>query len=1074
MEVVVNQFERQFSAIAHFAIFEDYPQSNSQTTKLIALSYVGRSTPVSAVSASIISGYTIELQNKNEKIRMYMSTLTSKNKDGVCKRFEKKMNNLYHGVVLSKECDFYSEDDSNVILAPDGDIKGAAGKFLKTKFQLPDIWEQQYMDILPDQYIKKLQVKVNPQFSKWKNLKAVRLTGVTEEVVIGLIDKNLKSKLLQIPFNPQAPQGVYEKGMNMAEFLKANAVALAKKVEHLRPWFVPGKDKLHPAIAKEKRIPFPAQAYVIQALVNAFKGDFHTLNVNGEMGVGKSIIASILSRTMQQVDGKKGYSVLLCAPSLTLPKWAEQEIIETLNDTKTHIIRSTEDAGRFLRELRNGYKPQSLEFTLISLDRAKLTSDPWCAAIWRRVHPALEDGQQEKARLSGDYAWHCPDCMRPLLDPKADPETQSDFYATWEVLAESQYSVIKKGQLKTLNGLPKEYLVKWRKRSKLKKCQHCGSRIWRPGLKKRGESRKKPRWFASRILKKLGEIGKSFDLGIFDEVHQAKAEGSGRGDAYAQMVKACKKRLNLSGTITNGKASSVQMILWRTDPKELINDGFSYKTGSIEFASRYGALQKIEFVEDGDQGINTRQIRTQRQPVEIPGISPKLSVAHLFDRTIYIGLGDLGLPLVELEEKPIFIKMDKEHEEAYLPFHNTLYEKAKEVARKGSMSGLAQFTPATVNYADYPNEGACVEIVDGYDGFGNPNIITIKAPALGKDYYNAKERALVKYVREELDQNRGCVIYANYTSKYKIDQRIKKVLADHGIESALLKADTPTDKRVEWLAKRAQEGCKVIICNMSLVEVGLDLLNWPSCFFMQLNFEVNKIRQAGRRNWRIGQYHKCKTFYFVMDGTQQVEVLKRVMKGRGHALLQEGKIDRSELAEYARDEHSALTFDIANCLAGEDLADQWQKLAQKDIDENLEILSEAEFQNVIKQRMADLALQTKTLCGVKDESVDAQFEMVDQTQKQEQEDLNLFTMVDKQQKEQSPEAMSMTEQKQTKVISLLDFWQYPDESNQTKKVLVPKRYQNRRRKRKKQAKKPVPLSPSLFSNEYLASLEGES
>lgn len=117
------------------------------------------------------------------------------------------------------------------------------------------------------------------------------------------------------------------------------------------------------------------------------------------MGVGKSIIAGVLSRTMQATKNKKGFSVLLCAPSLTLPKWEEKELGETLHNIKTRIIRSTDDAASLLSRVRAGYRPKELEFTLISLDRAKLGPDPWCAAIWRKVHPVWARGQQEKVDI---------------------------------------------------------------------------------------------------------------------------------------------------------------------------------------------------------------------------------------------------------------------------------------------------------------------------------------------------------------------------------------------------------------------------------------------------------------------------------------------------------------------------------------------------------------------------------------------------------------------------------------------------------------------------------------------------
>lgn len=48
------------------------------------------------------------------------------------------------------------------------------------------------------------------------------------------------------------------------------------------------------------------------------------------------------------------------------------------------------------------------------------------------------------------------------------------------------------------------------------------------------------------------------------------------------------------------------------------------------------------------------------------------------------------------------------------------------------------------------------------------------------------------------------------------------------------------------------------------------------------------------------------------------------------AALVESKIEKSELAKYSRNAHSALALDIANCIASQDLGKSWLELACKD------------------------------------------------------------------------------------------------------------------------------------------------
>lgn len=89
----------------------------------------------------------------------------------------------------------------------------------------------------------------------------------------------------------------------------------------------------------------------------------------------------------------------------------------------------------------------------------------------------------------------------------------------------------------------------------------------------------------------------------------------------------------------------------------------------------------------------------------------------------------------------------------------------------------------------------------------------------------------------------------------------------------------------------------------------------------------------------------------------------RIMAARGHALLVEGRLDRSELAAYARDQQSSLASDLANCFAGSEVADAWTALAAKDL-ENVEMIAESEFKETLSLRMKQLSIETRRLCGL--------------------------------------------------------------------------------------------------------------
>lgn len=434
-------------------------------------------------------------------------------------------------------------------------------------------------------------------------------------------------------------------------------------------------------------------------------------------------------------------------------------------------------------------------------------------------------------------------------------------------------------------------------------------------------------------------------------LHQTKAEDSGRGYAFAQMVKASKKVLALTGTLLNGMSTSIKEILWRTDPASLLKQGFSHKTGMVEWASRYGVLERVIRVTEGDEGILTHRRRVSKQPKEKPGIAPELVATHLLNKAAFIELQDLGLPLVDLKEIPVFVGLDQEHKDEYDIFHSSLFSACKAAYAKGIKGAFARFIPATINAVDRADADQVVEI----------DKREIRFAGFEDSYCNAKERELVRIVKENLAENRGCIIYTYYTDRYKINTRLQKVLQENGIESEIL-ANISPEKRFEWLQRAEERGVKVIITNLRLVEVGLDLLPWPTLIYYQMSYDINSVRQSSRRAWRIGQTRECRVYYMIADGTQQVSQFQSCMLKRAHAMIAEGRLDRSELAKYGRDTTSALAVDLAECLADADLGTKWAELAAKELD--IETVSENEFQETLKKAQRALANETLRLCGM--------------------------------------------------------------------------------------------------------------
>ncbi|CAG7651366.1 helicase-related protein [Paenibacillus allorhizosphaerae] len=976
----VQAVDRSFSVVPHILIWD---HGRGRNRELLFASYVGVPEEVKAVTASILEGREVTY-NQRPYARNIMDAY---------RRVEKEIGNdgrLAHGVVYNSlfeiaETQQDSEEEKNnraFIFAPDGDLHGAIVQHAMSRFGLPEEWRKDYIRILDD-FFTSLQVEINPELPEWQNAKAAFFYG-TEEKILNALSDALQEGRLRIPESPI--EGVFDPTWSMSEYLRNNASQLAKQLEAKQPRHT-FDDRVDPAIADLKRIPFPVQAHMAQAIVNTFENE--EVFCGGDMGSGKSIIACAVSHVLHSRKRRRnanhqGMPVLLSAPGITLPKWKAKEIEGTIPGAKVNIIRSGNEALQLLKKVRSGYRPAGLEFTLVGIDRAKLGSETYFGGIWKPIYGEKEHGEPV-------YAWHCGDCGQPIMVYLDGKGKGDKVPATWNVFAEGFApfpDAIREAKAKREllpNGIPKDFPIKWvRKAGLLTRCDNvvslvgcrtddgmdekqrkaalkerqlnfpdreCGNCFYRPALKSRGETKNKPRVNISQVLKRTKRY---FDLYICDEAHQCKAGDSGRGDAFAQMVKAARRTLMLTGTPTNGKSTSIKELLWRTDPKSLIDAGITFDSGDVDWAKRYGKIEEIIHDNEGDEGVVTRRKKKSVTTKEAPGIAPQLTAQFLLHKAAFIELPDMGLPLVELKEIPVFLDMDEEHRARYSAFHNHLYDVCAQASAVSGNAGVwSKFNPATLVYADRPDLGMSVTVGEE----------TVFAEPIGDgSELHAKERWLVETVKQEIAEGRRVTIYNSYTGRYGMNERLRDILSRNGIRCQIL--DEPnTELRSERIAEYEEAGIPVIICNQKLVEVGLDLLFWPTIIFYQMSYEVSTVRQSSRRAWRIGQDMLCKVYYPVYQGSQAMKQFIHIMNGRGHALQTEGRIDKSELAQYSRDSQSSLARDLASCFASADVAQAWQKIAAKEL-EGVEMIAEANFKDVLKQRMKELADATIRLCGL--------------------------------------------------------------------------------------------------------------
>ena len=147
----------------------------------------------------------------------------------------------------------------------------------------------------------------------------------------------------------------------------------------------------------------------------------------------------------------------------------------------------------------------------------------------------------------------------------------------------------------------------------------------------------------------------------------------------------------------------------------------------------------------------------------------------------------------------------------------------------------------------------------------------------------------------------------------------------------MLTAETPPEQREAWYERQLQNGMQVCICHPKLVQTGLDLLPFPTIFFVQTGYSIYTLRQASRRSWRIGQKEPVRVAFFTYSDTAQESCLRLMGKKLLVSLAMEGKLHVEGLQ--MMDEDDDLLTAMARELVtrqgvGEQAAQIWKALTR--------------------------------------------------------------------------------------------------------------------------------------------------
>jgi superfamily II DNA or RNA helicase/predicted RNA methylase len=689
------------------------------------------------------------------------------------------------------------------------------------------------------------------------------------------------------------------------------------------------------------RQPLGAQSQMIEVATQRLR-QHKPMLICGEMGTGKSLTAALAFYAACKDDPEA--SCLILSPPIMTLKWKD-EIERTCPDGIADAQTSpAHKAGVFiLRKYADLHDPafQSARYIILPQTAAKLGNGTRPAAEPRWKY--YRDGRT----LRWFQELRCPRCGAVWHDKHDNVGTidQMDSASKPPFCTASRTRLVRDEVKGTVSRNGRRYRVEVLK-DKRGHPLECGERLWQyhalsnPGAggqivdpattrvgrvcrpytvprssPKALDEQKPPKVFVAthgpklaldRVLKRqlyrlvgldrhLQQTGSLWDgtraprpartfvrALILDEVHELKAEESAQGQSMATLVQMVGGSvLGLTGTISNGYASGLFHLLYRLDPHFRHHWSFS---DAAKWVARYGVLEtKFEVPAREEALIGAISRRKGRRvlvgtPKERPGFAAP-GLKYLLHLAGYIWLTDIHTNLPPYHEYLVPITLSPAQERGYA----RVREEVQRIFSKRDEQGARLRSAALqmgITWATLPNRPW--EIVD--KKMGAPVFFQ---PPIDDDIY-PKEQWLIDTCRQERDRQRKTLVYCTHTETYDVPARLAGQLRAAGLRVKILRSSTcKPEERQAWITANAKD-TDVLIVHPVMVKVGLDLLDFPTIVFFELNYSIQVTMQACRRSWRIGQHQPVNVYFLSYAQTMEEDALSLIARKRKAATVTDG------------------------------------------------------------------------------------------------------------------------------------------------------------------------------------------
>lgn len=763
----------------------------------------------------------------------------------------------------------------------------------------------------------------------------------------------------------------------MGAFLEENGELISQLVaKKYKPLYQePTEDewrKLMP-LMKSKRLAgrkntglFLAQKHIAVAIKRAID-KMGWVTLVGEMGTGKTATSIASAELLNQ------WPVAVLAPTHILDKWAA-EVSLVIPDAKGFVIQDLADLIKFHKE----WEPGKKWFAVMSKETAKL-GPGWIPAYDRaKIH----DGRRLR------YGHRLPNGERYVVDleivrcPKcgALQRTTEGFYVvTPECYKDLPASIKDKlvvmssdNRFNCLAPAPRRVgdphdntTVKEIVKDKDGEIIRCNEPLWRTENKAERnilgyfkdadgnwlppEDLEKPefdnyyarkekarRWPLAEYIKDVMPH-QWFKLLIADESHEYKAKGSSQAMAYHALRDASAAVINLTGTLFNGKSTSLFWSLYRNSKNIRRLYNFNSETA---WAEMYGRLERTTMIGDTQEEDAAYSLKGKRRNTakEIPGISPAI-FGELLESTIFLKKSDINIKLPPYQEEIIRVDMGQAQAEQYHFMYDTLYEQfmtwiksRDKVAMKAANRLLSTWLQRAMGRHDtgFRHEMVVWKAIPGKQPNAHRPFEVRSLPEFGmdadhyfplnedpdysdddpeeseeytkwedliddvpmflprivrKDYILPKEQKAMEIIKREVRLGNKVILYVNQTGTKDIQDRLNAILKAANVRPQILPKTIAAKNRAKWIEKN-ERNIDVLICNPEAVKTGLDLVQFNRIIYYETTYKLDTLQQSMARIYRIGQNRDTKVYFLIYRDTMEEAFLPMISeKIKAAALL---------------------------------------------------------------------------------------------------------------------------------------------------------------------------------------------